>query len=153
MFLCHYCYEQIGGSRGNDQLPLNILRRGPLTYYSISYNQHNNFYNFFSSEIIKVFLNSVYSKYKPEKKNKIQGYFEIINQQRGDLVTVQDTRVWLTDTITAKYFNGYVKNEINNAILKRIIVNGQTGCSWFFKQFKKLTVIVSPETDVKIISN
>ena len=69
MFLCHYGYQQIGGSRGNDQLPLNISRRGPITYYSISYAQHKNFYYFFSSEIVEDFLNSVYSKYKPDKKN------------------------------------------------------------------------------------
>ena len=57
---------------------------------------------------------------------------------------MEDTRAWLTNTISAKYFNDYVKNELSNGILKRIIVNGQTGSSWFFKQFKRLTVIVSP---------
>lgn len=57
---------------------------------------------------------------------------------------MEDTRAWLTNTISAKSFNDYVKNELSNGILKRIIVNGQTGSSWFFKQFKRLTVIVSP---------
>ena len=34
---------------------------------------------------------------------------------------------------TAKYFNGYVKSEIRNGIVKRIIINGQTGSSCFLK--------------------
>ena len=43
MFLFHY--NQMGGNRGNQQLPVNILKRGPIKYFTISYNQHKNFYN------------------------------------------------------------------------------------------------------------
>ena len=53
----------------------------------------------------------------------------------------ENTRVWLTNTFTAKYFNVYVKSKIRNDIVKRIIINGQTGSSWFFKRFNRLTVI------------
>ena len=42
-FLFHY--EQTGGSR-NQQLPLNILRMGPIIYYSINFQQHKNCYDF-----------------------------------------------------------------------------------------------------------
>ena len=79
MFLFHY--GQMGGSRGTCQLPLNVLKRRPITYYTIIYEQHRNFYDFFSDQIVEDCLNSVYSRYNPDKENKIQDYAEIINQQ------------------------------------------------------------------------
>ena len=49
MFLLHY--NQMGGNRRNQQLPINILKRGSVKYFSINYNQHRNFYNFFQEQI------------------------------------------------------------------------------------------------------
>ena len=46
---------------------------------------------------------------------------------------IKNTRVWLTDTFTARYFNDYVKSEIRNDIVKRIMINGHTSSSWFLK--------------------
>ena len=99
---------------------------------------------FYGDRIVEDFLNSVYSRYNPDKENKIQGYAEIINQQRGEFIIFENTSVWLTNTFTAKYFNDYVTSEIRNDIVKRIIINGHTGSSWFFKRFNRLTVIVAP---------
>ena len=48
-FLFHY--QQTAGSR-NQQLPLNILRRGPITYYSINFWQHQDFYDFYDKKIV-----------------------------------------------------------------------------------------------------
>ena len=87
MFLFHY--GQMGGNRGNGQLPLNILRRGPITYYTISYQEHKNFYDFFIE--IEDFLNSVYSMFNPDRDYKIQGYAEIINQQQGEYIIAENT--------------------------------------------------------------
>ena len=123
MFLFHY--GQMGGSRGTYQLPLNVLKRRPITYYTITYEQHRNFYDFFSDQIVEDCLNSVYSRYNPDKENKIQDYAEIINQQRGEFIITANNRVWLANTFTAKYFNDYVKSEIRDDIVKRIIINGQ----------------------------
>ena len=56
MFLFHYL--QIGGRGGNLRmidLPLNILRRGPMTHYSIDFEQHKNFYDFFSTDVVDFF--------------------------------------------------------------------------------------------------
>ena len=36
----------------------------------------------------------------------------------------ENTRVWLTNTFTDKYFNVYVKSKIRNDIVKTIIING-----------------------------
>ena len=57
MFLYHYGTKQQMGGRGpaRSDLPLNILRRGPMTYYSISFDQHKNFYDFFSPGVVDTF--------------------------------------------------------------------------------------------------
>ena len=41
MFLFHY--NQAGDSRMNQQLPINVLRRGPVKYFSINYTQYKTF--------------------------------------------------------------------------------------------------------------
>ena len=41
MFLFHH--GQMGGNSGNGQLPVNILKRGPITYYNVTYEQHKIF--------------------------------------------------------------------------------------------------------------
>ena len=43
----------------NQQLPVNILQRGPITYYSINFHQHKNFYDFYDEKIVDSFFNSV----------------------------------------------------------------------------------------------
>ena len=141
MFFFHY--GQMGGIRGNRQLPINILKRGLITYYTISYDQHKNYYDFFNEQIVDNFLSPVYNKFNPDKNCKIQGYAEIINQQQGEFIVVESTRVWLTNTFTAKHFNEYVRSSIKGEIVKRIIINSQTGSSWYFRRFNRLTVITT----------
>ena len=34
--------------------------------------------------------------------------------------------------------------EIKDEMMNRIIVNGQSGSSWFFKRFNRLSIIVTP---------
>ena len=58
MFLYHYGTKQQVGGRGprmND-LPINILRRGTITYYSITFDQHKNLYHFFSIDVVDSFF-------------------------------------------------------------------------------------------------
>ena len=141
MFLFHY--GQMGGLRGNGQLPINILKRGPITYYTISYDQHKNHFEFFNEQIVDNFLSSVCNKFNPNKDCKVQGYTEIINQQQGEFIVAESTRVWLTNTFTATHFHEYVRSSIKGDIVKRIIINSQTGSSWYFKRFSRLTVITT----------
>ena len=142
---------QMGGKRGNGQLPVNILRRGPITYYTISYDQHQNFYDFFNEHIVEDFLVSVYNRFNPHKEYKIQEYAEIINQQQGEFIIAPSTRVWPTNAYTAKYFNEYVRGSIKSDIVKRIIINGQTGSSWYFRRFNRFTVITTSVNETKKI--
>ena len=122
-------------------LPLNVLKRGPITYYSINFEQHKNFYDFFNSSMVDVFLDSIYEIFRPNTEKKSQGYAEIVNQQRVEII-LQDKRVWLTNSFNSKHFNDFFRREIRDEITKRIIANGQTGSSWYFKRFQRLTIIV-----------
>ena len=142
-------YNQMEGNRGNQQWLINILRRSPIKYFTISYNQHKNFYNFFDEQIVDDFLNSVYGRFEPDDLYKIQGYAEIINQQQGEFIIAESTCVWLKNTYTARHFNVHVCNSIKTEIVKRIFVNGLTGSSWFFKLFNRLALIASSIQDVR----
>ena len=45
---------------------LNILKRGAITYYSVHYDQHKDYCDFHSSDMIDVFLDSVYQVFCSE---------------------------------------------------------------------------------------
>ena len=141
MFFFHY--NQAGASRRNQQLPVNVLHRGPVKYFNINFQQHKSYYDFFQERIIDDFLQAVRNRFVSDDEYKTQGYAEIINQQQGDFVIAETRKVWLTNTYTARYCNPYVRGSIKNDIAYRVIVNGLTGSSWFFKRFKRLTVIVT----------
>ena len=144
MFLFHYDGKnKIGGRRpSRSALPLNVLKRGSITYYSINFSQHKNFYDFYKSDVLDSFLDSVYKTFRPTKDCKFQGYAEIVNQQKGQDTILEDTCVWLTNSYNSKHFNDFVRGQMRDDITKRIISNDQTGSSWHFKRFKRLTVIV-----------
>lgn len=93
----------------------------------------------------------MYSRFVSDGEYKIQGYAEIINQQHGDFIVAETTRVWLTNTYTARHFNAYVRGSIKSEIVKRVIVNGLTGSSWFFKRFQRLIIMGIPVQDFKRI--
>ena len=144
MFLYHY--NQSGGARrqGANDLSLTISRRGQITYYSVNIDQHKDYFDFHSTDMVDVFLDIVYHAFNPQQNlmYKFQGYFEIINQQRGDEHVLTDKRVWLRNVYCFKYFNEFVIGEIKDEVIKRVIVNEQSGSSWFFKCFNRLNVIV-----------
>ena len=152
MFLFHYSGKnQTGGSRQTSRLPLNVLKRRTITYYSINFEQHKNFYDFFSSDILDSFIQSVYEKFTPDKECKFQGFAEIVNQQMGEII-LTDRQVWLTNVFNSRHFNEFVRGQIRDEIAKRLIVNDQTGSSWHFRRFERLTVIVVRlEDSVKLL--
>ena len=127
-----YHYNQRGGARqrGND-IPLNILKRVQITYYSVNFDQQKDYFDFHSTDMVDVFLDTAYHAFNPQQNlmYMFQGYFEIINQQRGN--DLNDKRVWLTNVYRFKYFNEFVRGEFKDEIIKSVIVNGQSGSSWF----------------------
>ena len=78
--------------------------------------------------------------------------FEIINQQRAEVI-LEDNRAGLTNSFNAKQFNTFIRGEIKNEIIKRIIVNGQSGSSWFFKRFERLSITAAPVNQFQLFSN
>ena len=138
--------KQFGGSQ-RSTLPINILKWGSITYFSINFTQHKNFRDFFTSDIVDDFLQSVYEVYHP-RENKIQTFF----QQRGEVI-LEDNRAWLTNSFNTKDFNIFIRGDIKNEIIKRIIVNGQSRISWFFKRFERLTIITTPANQIQLFSN
>ena len=142
--------KQFGGSKST-ALPINILKRESIKYFSINFTQHKNFYDFFTSDLVDDFLQSVYEVYLPQE-NKIQAFFETINQQRGEVI-LEDNRAWLTNSFKTKHFNTFIRGEIKNEIIKRMIINGQSGSGWFFKRFERLTIITTPANKIQLFSN
>ena len=43
--------QQVGGAL-KQQLPINVSKRSIITYYTINYPQHKDFYNFFDAEAV-----------------------------------------------------------------------------------------------------
>ena len=77
MFLHHY--NQVGSARNDRRALLNVLKRGHITYYSVNFRQHNSHYDFYSSDMVDVFLDAVYRTFIPQKNlnHKSQAYFEL----------------------------------------------------------------------------
>ena len=76
--------QQVAG-RLNQLHPMNVLRGGPIIYYSISFYLHINFYDFYDESIADNFLYSVKHVFTPtgsEMKN--QEYFELKSYERTE---------------------------------------------------------------------
>ena len=87
-----------------DQLPVNVIKLGPITQYRINFDQHEKFYDFFDGSIVIEFLRTVYERFVPDgEQYKIMGYAEIINYQPSE-VDSKSTRRWLTNLYTASHF-------------------------------------------------
>ena len=56
-------YNQVGDSRMNQQLSVNILRRGSIMYYTINFQQRKKFYDFYQKSVVDDFLNFVYKRF------------------------------------------------------------------------------------------
>ena len=91
-FLVHY--QQTGGSI-NQQLPVNTLRRGPVIYYSINFQQHKDFYEFYDEKIVDSFFDSVKEPFFPNERVefKMQGFVETKNYQRAETVELENIRI------------------------------------------------------------
>ena len=148
MFLYHYGKQFGSGTKSI------VLKRDKFKYYMINFNQHQNIYNFFDGGLVDEFIRAVHQDFKAGKHNRtFQGYAEIVYQQRGEIF-LENKRASLTNSFESKYFNNFVMSEIRDGITKRIIVNGETGSSWYFKKFSKLTYCscwICPKTTFKLI--
>ena len=72
-----------------------------MTTFSINFEQHFDYYNFFNSEeAVDSFLAVVKNSFVPTKNVEVQGSFSLINYQPSEsefLVEVINKRAWMTD--------------------------------------------------------
>ena len=53
------------------------------------------------------------------------------------------------NAFNSKHLNDFVRGEIRDEITRGVIVNGETGSSWHFNGFERLTIIVVPVSDAE----
>ena len=128
--LYHYGKHQQGGALRTRTKPFS--KRGKITYYSINFQQHKDFYVFTRSDLVEEFIETIYNN----KEKKFKGFAEIVNQQRGGGEILEASRTWLRNTFSSTFFYDFFKQKIINEITKTIKANGLTGSSWYFKRLE-----------------
>ena len=78
---------------------------------------------------------------------------KLINYQPAEIIQLeQESRgIWMTDIYSCKFFNGFVRGQIKNDLMKRVIINEMSGSSWRFKRFDHITMIVSRVDEKSIV--
>ena len=138
-------YQQ-GGNRPFKIRPIEIKRYKELIGYSISFDEHAEFYNFYDSEeTIRNFINLFKLRFLPSGKVQIKCTFAIVSFKptpADGLAELTHIRVWSVNIYSCVYFNEYVKENIQKDIKRRVINNSETGSSWRFKRFNHLNMYV-----------
>ena len=90
---------------------------------------------------------TIYAKYKFESGGTkwIKSSITIENIQQSlyqDLKPLIKSRYWTTPPYEGAYFNDFIFFALKQNILSRVIINGMTGSSWYFKCFVSLSLKV-----------
>ena len=144
-FLNHF-YDGKNQPFENKSIDIRILQ-DKITIYSIDYTKHQDSYNFFDSEkCVSGFLLNCKHNFKNSSQNKtFKCSFVIQNQQVSPIPNAPPTldyRYWSTSPYEGVYFNDFIFFSIKGEILNRVIINGLSGSSWFFKKFASLSLKV-----------
>ena len=114
-----------------------------LTIYSVKFQKHKDFYNFFNSEeVVDDFLKNVKYKFKPGGKKLTKYSFTIENIQQSpyqDIRPIINSRYWTTLPFEGSYFNDFIFFGLRQSILSRLTVNSMSGSSWHVKRFASLS--------------
>ena len=129
-----------------EEKALDILKYPALMIYSIEFQKHSDFYNFYNSEkCVDDFLKNFNYRFKSTSKKWFKCLFNIENTQnsiRPDLEPLLNTRYWTTETYNSTYFNDFIFFGLRQDILKRVIINNLSGSAWHFKRFVYLALKV-----------
>ena len=151
IFLKHY---EDGKNIPFEEKPLDILKLRGLKIYSIEYQKHKNFYDFYNSEVcVEDFLRNVRYRFKSGSKKWIKCSFIIENIQNSihqGLRPILSSRYWTTSPYEGVYLNDFILFGLKQDILSRIIINGMSGSSWHFKCFIYLSVKIL-DNDVEAV--
>ena len=142
-FLKHY---EDGKSIPFEEKPIDILKIPALTIYSVEYSKHKDTYNFYNSEVyVDDFLRNVKYRFKSGSKKWIKCLFTIENIQNvpyQGLRPILNSSYWTTLLYEGTYFNDFIFYGFKQEILNRVIINGMSDSSWYFKRFISLSVKV-----------
>ena len=133
-FLEHY---KEGKDIPFEEKPLDLSKFPNLLIYSIEFQKHSDFYNFYNPDkCVDDFLKNVQYRFKSNHKNWFKCSFYIENKQNSVMNNWEplvDTQYWSTETYDGKYFDDFILFGLKQDILKRVIVNNMSGSAWYFK--------------------
>ena len=151
-FLKHY---EDGKTISFEEKPLDVLKLPALTIYSIEFRKHQNFYDFYNSELcVDDFLRNVRYRFKAGSKKWFKCSFVIENIQKSlypGLQPIINSRYWSTATYDSIYFNDFIFFGLKQDILSRVIINCMSGSSWHFKRFISLAVKILDDAAEAVI--
>ena len=138
-FLSHH--KQVGGTKFTNKC---FKKNDHHVLLKKNFFLHKKFYDFYDAQkIMNDFLLSFETKFSTGDKVKIQASMKLINYQPTEIIDLDSKRIWMTDVYVYKFFNEFVKSQIKNDLMKRVIINGMSAGSWRFKRFENITVIVT----------
>ena len=134
---------------------LDVLRLASLMIYSIEFRKHQIFYDFYNSELcVKNLFKNVRYRFKAGSKKWFKCSFVIENIQKSLYLGLQpiiNSRYWTNATHDSVYFIDFIFFGLKQDILSRVIINGMSGSSWYFKRFISLAVkILDDEAEAVI---
>ena len=95
-------YYEDGKTIQFEEKPLDILKLPALTIYSIEFRKHQNFYDFYNSELcVDDFLRNVKYRFKAGSRKWFNCSFTIENIQKSlyqGLQPILNTKYWTTPT-------------------------------------------------------
>ena len=134
-FLKHYD----DGETVVDNKPITVTEVGSVKKHEVTFQEHCDSYDFFNSEkLVDEFL--VWVKSKIFRSNTDFHIRCSSSPLTDDDVPLTNSRYWSTKLIQIKSIYDFVFFSLRESILKRVINNGQTGSSWFFKCFLYIIV-------------
>ena len=141
-FLVHYG----AGRDAFEKKPLNYTHPGEIENYEITFVQHLQDYDFYTSEkLVSNFLFNV--KYRIRRSAEddfiIKCVFFLENEQPSPFeneVLIVNFRYSSIEAYQTKSFNDYNYFNSRERTLKRVINNAMTGSSWHFNKFLYVNV-------------
>ena len=129
-FLKHYA---VGEEKPPEEKPIDVIEKGDITIYQISYKEHSEDYDFFDPEkIVDEFLFNVKTHFELSDQNYFKGDFAIEN--------IQDAPAGVPNTAD-------IVDGIRNDILKRVINNKLSESPWHFNRFFYLNLKTIENSD------
>ena len=144
-FLNHFAE---GKEQPFESKPIDIRTlQNKIIIYSIDYSKHKDSYNFFDSEncVSDFLLNCRYNFKNSDQNKTFKCSFTIQNQQKSAIPNAPpslDSRYWSTSVCESIFFNDFIFFSLKTEILNRVIQNGLSGSSWYFKKFSNLSLKV-----------